>query len=849
MKIHDIFREGLLSDLRAIGQTAQRDVWGGPQPAELGRDPKQWAQAISKAAAGARQNANVLPIADTFTKAWDTLARKINDSKGPGEAMDLAEYQKTFAAWLARETKTKPNMAQIQAMITATDPKLVRDYMVAHFIPQYQRVMTNPVYTIPDGHREKGIFIAANGQRSEVEYEWDSTTAAFVDPVTGDRAGARQMSSMIASAMEKVTRGSAQPEVDMDDLGRAGVSESQTLRRAMLAEGGNVFKDADGNPMTQRINQSDIPATVMWLEQLIGIDLPRERWLGSTGKVPTSGDLDIAIDANEISKEQMAARLTQWAQSHGLDPKQYVKKAGEVHLRTPIAGDPKRGFVQTDFMFLPNVDWGTFFYNQGADTAYKGLVRAVLMSSIAKTVGLKVGINGMFDRKTNKLLSQDPDAVAKAILNKRATRKDLSTVETIYAALARDPQRDIKLTDFREYLAKEGLPDPDAPVSENDVHFLARLRDRIVNQGMVMIMEDVRIAHPEDLVFDEGSLGIQRAIAGIENTARTPRQATVKWDGRPAIIFGRKPNGDFVLTDKAGFLAKGYDGLATSPAMIAQIMAGRGGERGELVAIYQKLFPLLRAAVPPDFRGYIQGDLLYANTPPVVNNQYVFQPNTVAYSVPVQSDMGQRIGQSQAGVAVHTTLAAPGDAAQPIQGDSLAKMLKPVSGLLIVDPYLDAPKPIKLDTTTVNKIKQLATAQGAAIDQLFNPQELRARKITNLPALMKTYINSKVREGNFNNLVGGFGPWIQAKEPAKAPRIFEWATENKEAVAAVFQSFLDITSVKNELVRQLDAQSSGVNASIDGVAGHEGYVAYGMKFVNRMRFSAANFARNNPVLT
>jgi len=274
MKIHDIFREGLLSDLRAIGQTAQRDVWGGPQPAELGRDPRQWAQAISKAAAGARQNANVLPIADTFTKAWDTLARN----------------------------------------------------MVAHFIPQYQRVMTNPVYTIPDGHREKGIFIAANGQRSEVEYEWDSTTAAFVDPVTGDRAGARQMSSMIASAMEKVTRGSAQPEVDMDDLGRAGVSESQTLRRAMLAEGGNVFKDADGNPMTQRINQSDIPATVMWLEQLIGIDLPRERWLGSTGKVPTSGDLDIAIDANEISKEQMAARLTQWAQSHGLDPKQYVKK-------------------------------------------------------------------------------------------------------------------------------------------------------------------------------------------------------------------------------------------------------------------------------------------------------------------------------------------------------------------------------------------------------------------------------------------------------------------------------------------------------------------------------------------
>ena len=628
----------------------------------------------------------------------------------------------------------------------------------------------------------------------------------------------------------------------------------------LLSEGGNVFKDKDGNPLTQRINQSDVPATVMWLEQLTGLDFTSEidpetnkprRWLGSTGKATTSGDLDLAVDLNEISKEQLAAKLTQWAQSHGEDPKLWIKKGGEVHLRTPITGDPKRGFVQTDFMFFPNLQWGIFYYGGGADSAYKGMVRNVLLSSIAKHLGLRVGANGMFSRTTNELVKGglDPDYVAQTLLGKKATRKDLKNVENIYAALARDPNRDAKLADFKEYLAREGLLDPDAPVSENDVHFLARLRDRIVNQGMIMIMEDVRIAHPEDMVFDEGSRGIQRAIAGIENTARDPKKATVKWDGKPAIIFGRKPNGDFVLTDKAGFLAKGYDGLATSPEMIAQIMAGRGGERGELVAIYQKLFPLLRAAVPTDFRGYIQGDFLYANTPPVVNNQYVFQPNTVAYSVPVQSNMGQRIGQSQAGVAVHTTLTAPGDAAQPIQSDSMAKMLRPVPGLLIVDPYLNAPKPIKLDTATVNKVKQVATAQGAAIDQLFNPQELRARKITNLPVLMKTYINSKVREGNFNNLIGGFGPWIQAKEPAKAPRIFEWATENKEAVAAVFQSFLDITSIKNELVRQLDAQSSEVNASIDGVAGHEGYVAYGMKFVNRMRFSAANFARNNPVLT
>ena len=592
----------------------------------------------------------------------------------------------------------------------------------------------------------------------------------------------------------------------------------------------------------------------MWLEQLTGLDFTSDidpetnkpqRWLGSTGKATTSGDLDLAVDLNEISKEQLAAKLTQWAQSHGEDPALWVKKGGEVHLRTPITGDPKRGFVQTDFMFFPNLDWGTFFYAGGADSAYKGMVRNVLMSSLAKSLGLKVGANGMFSRTTNQLVNGglDPDYVAQTLLGKKATRKDLKNVENIYAALARDPNRDAKLADFREYLAREGLRDPDAPVAENDVHFLARLRDRIVNQGMVMITEaEVRIPHPEDRVFDMGSQGIQRAIVGITNTARDPSAATVKWDGKPAIIFGRKPNGDFVLTDKSGFGAKGYDGLATSPEQIAQIMATRGGERGELVALYQRLFPLLRAAVPPDFRGYIQGDLLYSTTPTMINGEYVFRPNTVTYSVPANSPIGKQIGQSQAGVAIHTALAAPGEPAQPIR----AADLRPVPGLLIVDPSLKAPKPIALDAAVMGNIKKIATAQGAAIDQLFNPQELRARKITNLPELMKTYINSRVREGNFNNLIGGFGPWIQAKEPAKAPRIFEWATENKEAVAAVFQVFLDITAVKNEMVRQLDAQSHDIKASIDNEPGHEGYVAHGMKFVDRMRFSRANFAQNNP---
>ena len=78
-----------------------------------------------------------------------------------------------------------------------------------------------------------------------------------------------------------------------------------------LFEGGNVFKDADGNPMTQRINQSDVAQTVAWVETLTGIDFPRERWLGSTGRTPTSGDLDLAVDLSEVSKDALAAKAVE----------------------------------------------------------------------------------------------------------------------------------------------------------------------------------------------------------------------------------------------------------------------------------------------------------------------------------------------------------------------------------------------------------------------------------------------------------------------------------------------------------------------------------------------------------
>lgn len=633
-----------------------------------------------------------------------------------------------------------------------------------------------------------------------------------------------------------------------------------------LLEGGNVFKDKQGQPLTQRINQADVPATIAYLEKVLGMEFPEERWLGSTGRKPTSGDLDLAVDLSEINKDQLAAKLTQFVQNQKQDPLEWVRKGGEVHFRTPIAGDANKGYVQTDFMFFPNLDWGTFFYGGAEGSNYKGMNRNVLMSSIAKALGLKVGANGMFSRTTDQLVrgGQDPNYVAKVLLGPAFTKENLKNVESIYTALSNDPDREIKLKDFREYLAREGLQEPQQPVAEDGVGFLGRLRDRIVNQGMMPLVEapgrsnpyDLYeaeaagvggrakgIEHLEDLVFRRGTQGIIDALEIVKHATEQPSTTTAKWDGKPAVIFGRKPStGEFVLTDGSGFEAKGYDGLATSPRMMADIQNKRSGDRTELIQLYATLFPVLEAALPSNFRGYVKGDLLYMQTPPEIAGNYVFRPNTIEYKIPARSSLGQRIGNSNIGIAIHSMYADAGDARQPLSGVKFNE----VPGLMLERPA--TPKSLATDSAKVTQLKQLVRSSGQAINTLFNPVELRANKITDLAKLCVDYINTKVGTPlNPQTLLPEFGEWLKAKvTPQKFRNIVEYLqspTSNTQAMAAAFTAFLLLHDIKMDILKQADLEHPGQEGWV--MATPAGYA----KAVNRFdpnAFAAQNRMQNNP---
>ena len=203
-----------------------------------------------------------------------------------------------------------------------------------------------------------------------------------------------------------------------------------------------MFKDSSGKPISQRIARNQIEATLKWLQSVSGLPTVNMT-LGSVGKKTSSGDLDIAVDQNAISKDQLVAVLSNWARENNLDPKNYIKKSGiSVHFLTPIEGDPNQGYVQTDFMFDSDPEWLKFgMYSAGDASSYTGADRNLLMSSVAKAQGLKYSWQkGLVRREDETPISKNPDQIAKKMFGPRVDGDVFLSVEAMQEAIHNNSQ-------------------------------------------------------------------------------------------------------------------------------------------------------------------------------------------------------------------------------------------------------------------------------------------------------------------------------------------------------------------------------------------------------------------------
>ena len=104
-------------------------------------------------------------------------------------------------------------------------------------------------------------------------------------------------------------------------------------------------------------------------------------------------------------------------------------------------------------------------------------------------------------------------------------------------------------------------------------------------------------------------------------------ETSLKWDGSPAVIFGRDEEGNFIFTDKSGFGVKSYKGKVESEEEMEQMYRARAERAAKRMGVepegvfqkrYSKITPMMQKAfrlaeksVDPDHRGYFFGEVLY----------------------------------------------------------------------------------------------------------------------------------------------------------------------------------------------------------------------------------------------
>ena len=360
---------------------------------------------------------------------------------------------------------------------------------------------------------------------------------------------------------------------------------------------------------------------------------------------------------------------------------------------------------------------------------------------------------------------------------------------------------------------------------------------------------DARIQHAEDIIFFQGSKGAMRVIDSLRAMAGGEhKNVTLKWDGSPALIFGRDENGEFIFTDKSGFGKKDGVGRAKSPDEIKSELLGRSG--GKLrddpgrIAFADKMasiFPMYEKAVPKDYRGFFKGDLLYYTTPEVKDGHYTFKPQTVTYNIDVKSDLGKRIGKSTTGIVIHREVDAEGT-----EGPFKNKDIFQGNEVFVV-PSVTTVAPVEVDTAILDQTEATVKQNAQGLDAMLDEPSLRAKQMTDLPKLFYAYINSKVDTG-LDNLGGDFAKWLQTAKISekKKANVLAYIKEHMGHFKAMWNVVTAIQKAKDDIIAKFDSQGGDVKQSIGNKPGGEGYVLAhpggDIKLVPRKTFSAANRA-------
>jgi hypothetical protein len=456
-------------------------------------------------------------------------------------------------------------------------------------------------------------------------------------------------------------------------------------------------------------------------------------------------------------------------------------------------------------------------------------------------------LNGLVDRASNKTISKNPSEIATKLLGPGAKQEDLISVDAIVKAIKNKPQYEEWVAQARGDLAKDGL---ELPKKGDLKESIKKLQELV----MLIEAESARIQHPEDLIYWDGSKGAERALQVMDKAAKDPSTTSVKWDGSPAVVFGVDESGNFILTDKSGFTAKGYDGKAKSSKEIETMFKNRAIKSAQksgtkpnfaFAKSMANAYEVFKKSWPKGLTGYFKGDLLYQSKPEIVDGEYVFKPNITTYNIPVSSELGKQIDKSEVGVIPHVYQSLDGKES----GVKDAKQYKfnPAGGLMVFSPVF--PKSgAKIDNKLMSTAKS-AVSSAKSADKLLDKNKLSQEKMSDYADTLYKFTNSKA--ASMNTLSSKeFIKFLENEKTisdSKKAKMIEYSQQNQSDLEKIFNAVKAINNLKNSVIAQLDSQDLGVKASIGDQSGGEGYVISDpsgpIKLVNRGGFTAANRAK------
>jgi hypothetical protein len=359
----------------------------------------------------------------------------------------------------------------------------------------------------------------------------------------------------------------------------------------------------------------------------------------------------------------------------------------------------------------------------------------------------------------------------------------------------------------------------------------------------------------------------------LKGNATSAVDITVKWDGAPAIFAGVDPeDGKFFVAKKSVFNVNPK--LYKSDKEIDDDLSG---------TLNSKFKVALREFSKLGIEDVLQGDLMFTDdieTSTIDGEKYyTFQPNTIVYAAPVNSDFGRRLKTSKIGIVWHTTYT--GKTLQGMKasfGADISSLKKPSSVWMDDATYKDTSGKATFTAAETEKITSILSQTGATF-QKINANGLRSFLVlqgqmtgTLAGASLKTYNNSKVRAGEIiSNPAAhakGYEKWIvdsiqkqidKVKSPAGKDKYTNMQKEYLREVKKHTKNLIQIITFQNLLVEakmQIVKKLNSVKGLTDTfvktkngfkVTNPEGYVAIdrvsggAVKLVDRMEFSYNNF--------